>query len=66
MTNFATSLATRILRASAAPTLIVLTMLAIVATPLSQAQTFMFNRADFATGTGPTALAVGDFRGYCR
>jgi hypothetical protein len=25
------------------------------------AQTYMFNRADYATGPGPVALAVGDF-----
>ena len=27
------------------------------------AQMFMFNRADFATGTSPPVVAVGDFRG---
>jgi hypothetical protein len=43
--------------------LIMLAVLAIVAAPLASAQTFMFNRADFATGTGPTTLAVGDFNG---
>ena len=43
-------------------TLIVLVVLAVMAIPLASAQTLMFNRADFATGTGPVALAVGDFR----
>src|SRR6202041_977021 len=55
--------ATRVLRANAPLTVIVLVTLAIVATPLAYAQTFMFNRADFVTGTGPAVLAVGDFRG---
>jgi hypothetical protein len=50
-------------RLSATLTLIVLALIAIVATPLASAQTFMFNRADFATGIGPGALAVGDFNG---
>ena len=54
--------ATRLLRANAALTLIVLAVLAIVATPLASAQTFMFNRSDFVTGTGPAVVAVGDFR----
>jgi hypothetical protein len=42
---------------------IVVALLAVVATPLISAQTFIFNRADFATGTGPSVLAVGDFNG---
>ena len=64
MTNFAHHpFATRVLRASATLTLIVLAVLAIVAAPLASAQTFMFNRADFVTGTGPAVVAVGDFRG---
>ncbi len=69
MANFAHHLsATRVLRANAALTMIVLTtivlaVLAIVATPPASAQTFMFNRADFVTGTGPAVVAVGDFRG---
>ena len=42
---------------------IVLAVLAMVAAPLASAQTFMFNRADFVTGTGPAVVAVGDFRG---
>ncbi|HEY4841793.1 MAG TPA: VCBS repeat-containing protein [Terriglobales bacterium] len=63
MTNFAQHrLATRILQASAALTLIVIAVLATVA-PLVSAQTFMFNRADVVTGTGPAVVAVGDFRG---
>jgi hypothetical protein len=62
---FATrAFAARILRANATLTLIVLAVLAILATPLTSAQTFMFNRADFATGVGPVAVAVG--RGFCR
>jgi FG-GAP-like repeat/Abnormal spindle-like microcephaly-assoc'd, ASPM-SPD-2-Hydin/FG-GAP repeat len=44
-------------------TLMILAALAILATPLACAQTFMFNRADFATGVGPVAVAVGDFNG---
>jgi hypothetical protein len=69
MTNFAHhSFATRafainVLRKNAPLTLIVLALLAVVATPLTFAQTFMFNRADFVTGIGPTVLAVGDFNG---
>jgi hypothetical protein len=67
MTNFGQhSLAVRVLRLSATPTLIVLAVLAIVAAPLALAQTFMFNHADFATGAGAAALAVGDFRGNGR
>jgi hypothetical protein len=65
MTNFAHhsfAFATRILRAGATLALIVLA-LAFASAPLASAQTFMFNRADFVTGTGPAALAVGDFRG---
>ena len=62
MTNFVQySFATRVLRASTMLALIALTVLAIMDTPLASAQTFMFNRADFVTGTGPAVLAVGDF-----
>jgi hypothetical protein len=58
MTNFAQHLfATRVLRATTVLMLILLAVLAIIATPLSSAQTFMFNRADFATGTGPAVVA---------
>ena len=64
MTNFVQHpLAARILRANARLTLIVLAVLAMVSAPLASAQTFMFNRADFVTGTGPAVVAVGDFRG---
>src|SRR5271157_1423388 len=64
MTNFAHHpFATRVLRANATLTLIVLAVLATLAAPLASAQTFMFNRADFVTGTGPAVVAVGDFRG---
>ena len=66
MTNFAQhSFATRVLRANATLTMIVLTTLASrgITPPLASAQTFMFNRADFVTGTGPAVVAVGDFRG---
>ena len=66
MTNFIHySSAPRVLRAHTTLTLvvIVLAVLATVATPLASAQTFMFNRADFVTGTGPAVVAVGDFRG---
>jgi hypothetical protein len=64
MTNFVQySFAIRVLRASTMLALIALTVLIIVATPLASAQTFMFNRADFATGTGPSVVAVGDFNG---
>lgn len=55
--------AIKILRGSAALMLILIMVLGVAATPLAGAQTFMFNRADFATGIGPEALAVGDFRG---
>src|ERR1700722_5246796 len=68
MTNFAHSFATRVsgtrvLRDSTVLALTILTILGIVATPMTSAQTFMFNRADFVTGTGPAVLAVGDFNG---
>jgi hypothetical protein len=64
MTNFVQdSFAIRVLRASTMLALIALTVLAIVDAPLASAQTFMFNRADFATGTGPSVVAVGDFNG---
>jgi hypothetical protein len=60
--SFATrAFATKVLRANATLKLIVVALLAIVGTPLASAQTFMFNRADFITGTGPAVLAVGDF-----
>ena len=69
MSNFARhpfatrALATKVLRPNATLTVMVLPLLAFVATPLTSAQTFMFNRADFATGTGPAVLAVGDLNG---
>ena len=64
MTNFAQHpFATRVFRARTILTLIVVAVLATVAATPASAQTFMFNRADFATGTGPAVLAVGDFRG---
>jgi hypothetical protein len=69
MTNFAQhSFATRVLRTNATLPLIVvativLASLVILAAPLASAQTFIFNRADFATGTGPSVVAVGDFNG---
>ncbi len=64
MTNFAQHLfAARVFRARTILTLVVFAMLATVAAPLASAQTFMFNRADFVTGTGPAVVAVGDFRG---
>jgi hypothetical protein len=34
---------------------------AILGASLTQAQTYMFNRADYATGIGPESVAVGDF-----
>ena len=40
--------------------LIVVVALALAA-PAASAQTYMFNRADYATGAGPQTLAVGDF-----
>jgi hypothetical protein len=69
MTNFAQHpFATRVLRTNATLPLIVvativLASLVILAAPLASAQTFIFNRADFATGTGPSVVAVGDFNG---
>jgi hypothetical protein len=53
----------RVLRTNATLMVIVVALLAVVATPLISAQTFIFNRADFVTGTGPSVLAVGDFNG---
>jgi len=62
VTNFAHhQFVTEILRRSTRRTLIFLAVLAVVATALASAQTFMFNRADFPTGTDPKTLAVGDF-----
>jgi hypothetical protein len=55
--------ATSAFRVTSTLTLIVLALLAMVVTPLASAQTFMFNRADVATGVGPVAVAVGDFNG---
>src|SRR5271155_2204771 len=52
---------TRVLRVNAALMLIILSALVMVATRSAFTQTFMFNRADFATGVGPVAVAVGDF-----
>src|SRR5208337_523765 len=53
----------RVSRARTILTLAVIAVLAVAAAPLASAQTFMFNRADFATGTGPAVVAVGDFNG---
>jgi hypothetical protein len=64
MTNFAQHpFATGVFRARTILTLVVVALLATAAATLASAQTFMFNRSDFATGTGPVVLAVGDFRG---
>ncbi|HZW05471.1 MAG TPA: VCBS repeat-containing protein, partial [Candidatus Nitrosotalea sp.] len=38
-------------------------ILLLAAIPLAEAQKYMFNRADYATGVGPRAMAVGDFNG---
>src|SRR5277367_149377 len=54
---------TRGLRVNSALMLIILSALVMVAAPSAFTQTFMFNRADFATGVGPVAIAVGDFNG---
>src|SRR5271167_4886963 len=58
---------TSVLRASATLTVIIRTaiVVAVIAmtAPLALAQSFMFNRADFVTGTGPAVVAVGDFNG---
>ena len=40
----------------------ILAVLTILAAPLD-AQSYMFNRADYATGIGPETIAVGDFNG---
>jgi hypothetical protein len=42
---------------------IILTALSFLSAFPLCAQTFMFKGADFATGTGPAVLAVGDFNG---
>jgi hypothetical protein len=64
MTNFVQyPFASRIVRVGTKLTLVLLVLLVIAMTPLASAQTFMFNRADFATGVGPTVVAVGDFNG---
>jgi hypothetical protein len=54
---------TKVFQANATLSLIVLAVLIITASPLAFGQTFIFNRADFVTGTGPSVLAVGDFNG---
>src|SRR5580658_623300 len=54
---------TKVPQANATLSLIVLAVLIITASPLAFGQTFIFNRADFVTGTGPSVLAVGDFNG---
>jgi FG-GAP-like repeat/Abnormal spindle-like microcephaly-assoc'd, ASPM-SPD-2-Hydin len=38
-------------------------LLLILPAPTSQAQTYIFGRADFAVGTVPTSVAAGDFNG---
>ena len=64
MTNFAQhQFATSVFRARTILTLVVVAVLATIPAPPASAQTFMFNRADFVTGTGPAVVAVGDFRG---
>ena len=55
--------ATGVLPISATLTLIVLAALAMISAPLVSAQTYTFNRSDYATGQGPETLAVGDFNG---
>src|SRR5271166_3882106 len=40
----------------------ILVALALLAAPL-YAQTYLFNRAEYATGIGPETIAVGDFNG---
>ena len=44
-------------------TAITLAALVVVAARQSSAQTYMFNRADYATGQGSETVAVGDFNG---
>jgi len=48
---------------SAALVLVIFAALALVTVPRAVAQTYMFNRSDFATGQGPETVAVGDFNG---
>lgn len=48
---------------SRSPLFAIVLALAILTGLPSSAQTYMFNRADYATGLGPTTLAVGDFNG---
>jgi FG-GAP-like repeat/Abnormal spindle-like microcephaly-assoc'd, ASPM-SPD-2-Hydin len=56
-------LSTARLNASRTPSfLIVLTLVMLTILPAS-AQTYMFNRADYATGARPQTLTVGDFNG---
>jgi hypothetical protein len=62
MTKFAHhQFAAGILRANAL-TVILLGLLAVLV-QTAQGETYMFNRADYATGQGPQTLAVGDFNG---
>src|SRR5271170_166015 len=42
---------------------IVLAIVAVASVTAAPAQTYMFNRADYATGTAPECVAVGDFNG---
>jgi hypothetical protein len=55
--------ATDFLRLSRRLALVILPLLAIGAGSVANAQTYMFNRADYATGQGPETVAVGDFNG---
>jgi FG-GAP-like repeat/Abnormal spindle-like microcephaly-assoc'd, ASPM-SPD-2-Hydin len=43
--------------------LTIFALLTIAAVSPANAQTYMFNRADYATGQGPETVAVGDFNG---
>jgi hypothetical protein len=64
MTNFAQhSFATRVLRANLTLTVIALATLALVISPMASAETFMFKRADFVTGTGPAGGGRGRLQG---
>jgi hypothetical protein len=55
--------ATDFLRLNRRLALVVLALLAIESASAANAQTYMFNRADYATGSGSQAVAVGDFNG---
>jgi len=50
-------------KAARTPLFVIALALATLTVLPAPAQTYMFNRADYSTGQGPQALAIGDFNG---